>query len=153
MINLSWFPSMAAVTMIFSLAQPQPPLQTDHCALVESSAAFTGKIVVVRARLEPLRGGEWGIDDTCFRPTLLALPRDVSPRPDFETQVSAGLRMLETYQRQPRGLFRADFVGRFDVAGVTSSRSERETFGKSRVETRLVLKEVLNAEVLPMPKK
>ena len=123
------------------------PIHTDFCALVKNPSEFNGKTVIVRARLTELRSGESALDGVCFQPVLLALPVNVVPRPDFDLKVSPAVEALFNAQREKRVLFRADFIGRFDL----SSGQPAKTFGKARLRMRLVLREVANPERIVIP--
>jgi hypothetical protein len=59
-------------------------------------------------------------------------------------------------RRERRTLFRADFIGRFDVAAFDTSAGKRgtsSTFGKSATRTRLVLQGIENAETIDVPRR
>lgn len=147
--------------VLFSLIALAPPHQivsesprrVDYCALVKDPKQFASAIVIVHARLTELKGGEWGLDSHCFQPTLLALPDDVRPKPDFQLEKTEGVRLMMQARRERRVLFRADFIGGFDVAASTPRAGTQATFGKSRSTMRLVLREVQNAERIVIPRR
>ena len=96
-----------------------------------------------------------GLDSHCFEPILLALPATVVPKPDFDVAATPALQMMLNSQHESGVLFRADFVGRFDLADAPSSGGHRmnATFGKSRLRMRLVLHDVVAPERIVLPRK
>jgi hypothetical protein len=146
------------VVLAIAVHSPQAasdsPMPIEFCTLVKTPSDFHGKTVVVRARLTELKSGEWGLDSHCFEPILLALPANVVPKPDFDVAATPALQMMLKSQHESGVLFRADFVGRFDVADASSSGGDRmNAFGKSRLRMRLVLQDVVAPERIVLPRK
>ena len=85
---------------------------------------------------------------------MLALPATVVPKPDFDVAATPALQMMLNSQHESGVLFRADFVGRFDVADASSLGGDRmNAFGKSRLRMRLVLQAVVAPERIVVPRK
>ena len=137
---------LVASLMTLAPVTSESPQRVEYCDLAKRPERFASKTVIVQARLTELKQGEWGLDSQCFQPTLITLPDDLQPKPDFQLEKSEGVRLMLQARRERNVLFRGDFVGRFDFA-------EQTAFGKSKVRTRLVLRDVQNAERITIPGK
>ena len=109
-----------AMTVISSALSAQAgdvqPVAIDYCQLVAEPHRHSGTLVAFKANLIQFESGEWGLDRGCFTPTLLVLPDTISPRPPFELAATPAVKSMIASQRERYVLFRATFVGRFDLA-------------------------------------
>jgi hypothetical protein len=122
------------------------PVAVDYCELVKEPHRYSWTLVAFKANLVQFESGEWGLDRDCFTPTLLVLPDTISPRPPFELAATPAVESMIASQRERYVLFRATFVGRFDLAKKLEGAGTTVTYGKSKSSIRLVLKEVLDPE-------
>lgn len=155
MIRISIVVAVSAVLTCSSAAQTGDQVRAEFCTVIQQPEKFAGKVIEVRALQTKLKNGEWGLLGDCWPPVLLALPRDVSPTPEFTLEESPALTQLLA-SRNERVSFTATFVGRFDWSGAQSPSgrsAKRRPFGKSKLNMRFVLQRVSDSQRIVLPYK